>query len=264
MDIQVHELNEDLCLIAGWCRANRTLLNGRKTVSILFNRPRRQLNPPTGLVLLDSIPVVFADKTKLLGVIIDANLDFVDHIDRVITKLAAANSMLLKLLLDGFSRSVLIAVFRALFMPHLHYCTSLWQAANRRVLKRLQVMQNRSIRIIFGLGRFDSTREVLKRLEIMDIAQTIKFSTTKFIFSNAVARLAHPLLRESLVHSFGSSYISRSRTSGDLFVPAFATERRRRTVFISGVRMFNSLPLNIKGAPSLAACKARVKRLLLD
>jgi exonuclease III len=256
------KLNSDLAKVYDWFHMNRLILNPSKSVCVLIARSGDGSSFSQNAIHMNNTPILLAQQTKILGITFDSKLSFKQHIETMTIKLSAAVAMLLKLKLEGYPRNILVAVFRCLLMPHLFYGASIWRAANRAELKRLQVLQNRGIRIIFGLGPRTSTRASLTALKILDIRQIADYATAKMIFANVESKGAHPLLHQELDHRLGGSYSSRAASNRQLFVPAFSTERRRRTIFISGIRYYNSLPTSIRLAPSLAAFKGRLTRYL--
>jgi hypothetical protein len=214
--------------------------------------------------MIDQSPIAFKGSTKILGVIFDAKLNYNEHIDLIAGKMAAATAMLLRLKLFGFPRSSLILAFRALLLPHLYYCASIWQATSKANIKKLQTLQNKALRLIYNLGYRASTSQAKKDLRILSVQEIINFSIAKFIFSHARFRNAHPLISPLFSHHFGGSHTSRAQEHGDLYVWAFASETRRRSIYVSGIRAFNHLPLTVRNATSLWSFKSRFRKGLME
>jgi hypothetical protein len=212
-----------------------------------------------GLIKINNIPMELVRSFKLLGVIIDDNFDFRLHIEMLNSKLAAANSMLLKLRLAGFRRQILLLTLKTLLLSHIHYCTSIWQAAGKQRIKSVQVQLNKGIRIVFGLHRMDSTAFYMTHFNIRSVYQIITINVAKFVFINSQRNSTNQLLYEQFAHFFGGSQLTRSRSEGNLYVPPFDSEMRRRTVFISGVRSYNRLPLAVRSATTIGTFKRRLE-----
>jgi hypothetical protein len=253
--------SEDYLIIAAWFSDNRLLLNGKKSEGVVFGVDDTSIEALAEQLMINNEPLPLVKSTKILGFILDNRLSFNDHVGAIVGKMAAANAMILKLKLSGFPRASLLATFRALVMPHVSYGASIWQAASKALKKRVQVQQNKGLRIIFGIGPRESTESVRTMNRIMSVDMLISYSTAKLIYANSRGRRPHPLMAPSFAHHFGGSAISRSQSNGDLYVWAFNTEKRRRSIFVSGIRTFNNLPLSIRTAPSMWSFKNRWKSM---
>jgi hypothetical protein len=250
-------INCDLKKIADWFFTNRLKLNSLKSRILVFGPENIRLELLFSFQI-DNCPVDVVRSMKLLGVIIDDKLTFDPHIDLMSSKISAANAMILKLRLSGFNRRILLLTLKTLLYTHLYYCTTVWQAAARSKLKSLQVLLNKGIRIVFGLLPRDSTAFYLSHFQLKSVREVINNSVARFIFTNINEKTMNPLIHEQLNHSFISARSTRSSTNGLLFVPAFHTELRRRTIFVSGIRAYNELPVRIRGANSIGIFKRRV------
>jgi hypothetical protein len=254
-------VSADLPLIYQWYHENKLAINTRKTKFMVFTRDNEQIAIPPEL---NSITQV--SEMKILGLTFNCNLSYAEHIRMVLNKLAVTNAMLLKLRLNGYPKSSLLSVYQALFVPHLLYCASVWGFSTRNLLRPIQTQQNKALRLIYGLGPRDSTQAVMTANSLPNVDQCIKMSMAKFIYSQVISRGSHPLLR-ALLHRSGShlgdSMPTRSQAARDLYVPAFYTERRRRTAYIKGVVQYNKLPWSVRCPSSLASFRSRLKKFTL-
>ena len=83
--------NNDLCAyfnevsrISLLCKDLDLSLNPSKTQEMLFSTKR--VKPDSPKLQLDNVDIDLCDKVKYLGVIIDSNLRFEDHVNNVVTK----------------------------------------------------------------------------------------------------------------------------------------------------------------------------------
>jgi hypothetical protein len=256
------KVNNDLDIINAWFLANRIKLNTKKTLCICFGSPSDRAYLASN-VRLESQLLNFTDTIKILGVHIDSRLTWSDHLSNEVNKLSAANAMLFRLRIEGYPQHVLLAVYSALFLPYVHCCASLWGFTVKRAMKQLQIQMNKGLRTIHGLGYRESVRDLMQSKRLLNVRQICDIGSLKFIYANTISRFPIPCLSEILHSSptgFSLHMETRSRSRSALFVPAFNTERRRRSVFIRGVVLFNDLPMNIKAFSSLNAFKSRILR----
>ncbi|KAI8491831.1 hypothetical protein Bbelb_302040 [Branchiostoma belcheri] len=137
----------DLECVAKWSDHNMLKLNNDKTKAMLLRGQS-----------LQQVPTV-----KLLGVQVDQNLTFDDHIDLVVKKCnrsMAQVSRVRKSLLPKHR----IELIQALVLTHLDYCSSVWASTSAKNIKRLQVIQNRAARLALGCDRYTSKDRLLEKL----------------------------------------------------------------------------------------------------
>ena len=105
--------------------------------------------------------------TKDLGVILDSNLTFDDHIkttvyqdhSECITRLAQISRV--QHCLDRMS---LLTVINALVFSKLYYCSNVWTNTTEKNLPKLQAVQNFACRIVSGARKNDHVTPHLKSL----------------------------------------------------------------------------------------------------
>ena len=78
-------VNTELCYVSDWFKANKLSLNISKTNYIIFNK--RAAADLTFTINFDNSPIVKVSTTKFLGVEIDEDLNWKDHIRKIEKKL---------------------------------------------------------------------------------------------------------------------------------------------------------------------------------
>ena len=82
-----------------------------------------------------------------LGVILDDKLNWHKHIDYLVKKLSIAAGMFYKLR-SYLSQKLLITIYYSIVYSHFQYGIINWGSAAATYLKRLQVSQNKIVKII--------------------------------------------------------------------------------------------------------------------
>ena len=119
---------------------------------------------------------------KYLGVTIDDNISWNQHVNNLCSKLSPRIELLRKLKYK-LPTEQLITVFQSIIQPHFDYCISVWGYTSKRNVKLLQRLQNRAARII--TGKYDwnlSASQILMDLGWMNINQRIDYFTTLLTF----------------------------------------------------------------------------------
>ena len=159
----VEVMNEDLLRVRNWCFRNRLPMNPDKTKLIVFgSRQRTSKLHEFRLSRLgkDIFPVQSA---KDLGVILDPNLSFVDHITTTVSECIARLAQIsrVKLCLD---ESSLLTVINALVFSKTYYFSNVWANTTDKNVQKVQAVQNFSCRIVCGARKYDHVTPLLKSL----------------------------------------------------------------------------------------------------
>ena len=146
---------------------------------MLFTSSKKQLDCDLK-IKLNGKRLYETDSVKYLGIQIDKKLTWIQQIYRVALKLNKANAMLPKL------RHVyknLQPVYYAIFESHLCYASLVW-AQNTNSVKRLHLLQKKSLRIMFFQSRNSHTgplftvSKILKSFDKTALGNCIFISTS--------------------------------------------------------------------------------------
>ena len=98
-----------------------------------------------------------------LGIYIDDELEWGDHIDHISKKIASG-SYALKTVKRTLSTSNLKLLYHSLIHSHLTYGTALWGSAYQYRLHKLEITQKKCIRHICGVPYSEHTNPLFKNL----------------------------------------------------------------------------------------------------
>jgi len=146
-------------------------INPDKTEAIVFTRRRQRLPP---FIRIIDYKVPWSSRVKYLGVL-DSSLTWGPAITDRINKTNATFRILYPLI---NRKSTLHIKFKLLLYkicarPALLYAATVWAAAPRTHLNRLQITQNKFLRIIFNASRYTPVEELHKSAEIETIDEVI-------------------------------------------------------------------------------------------
>jgi hypothetical protein len=137
-------VNRELCRVDEWLCANRLSLNVSKCMfSILTNRSISF--EPTIKIRDEYIKRV--NKTKFLGITIDDNLSYKDHIAGVCSKVSRSYSILNKLS-SFIPKEVLRKIYFSLVYPHFVYGVEIWGNSSKTSIDRLKRLQLKCVKLL--------------------------------------------------------------------------------------------------------------------
>lgn len=134
-------LQEDLNAVVRWSRMNRLPLNEAKCTSMLVHHHQQQ--PSRQALNLAGTPLRRVVATRLLGVTLDSKLRFTNHISSVLSKARRMLGFALRVS-RGMGPQTLKHLFTALVLPHLEYCSSIWDPAQVHLVAALESVQRRA------------------------------------------------------------------------------------------------------------------------
>ena len=179
IDSLCKKLNIDLKLLCNWLNANKIALNNNKTELIVFKHHSKKLNYNLKLKL-NGRRLFPSQSIKYLGVIIDENLNWCQHIKALSIKLRRANGALSKLR-HYVPNYILISVYYAIFASHMRYGCQVWGQNQTTITRRILLLQKSAIRIISFAPFRSSSKALFEQLKILNIFDLVKILNILFI-----------------------------------------------------------------------------------
>ena len=112
-------------------------------------------------------------------------------------------------------------------------CIMFWRNSTHSII--IFKMHRRVIRIVMGCGCMECCRGLFKELKILTLTSQYIFSLLSFVIQNESY-----FATNNVYHKFNT------RHKNDLHLPQASLTMYQRGVYYSGVKLFNSLPANIK------------------
>ena len=232
--------------IKNWGTVNGLAMNENKTVNICFTtkQNRRDLSPIEEICQLE-------DSCKLLGIILDKNMDWKLHIGyicgKVVAGVASLRAVKHKLFLNDLKN-----VYYGLLESHIMYGCVVWGFANKTSIERLFVLQKWAIRVLDGITRYESCRGSFSRLGILTVRGVILWRAACYLHCHKdnvnIRQTVNPhIIRD--VNKLDRNFRALSHTC--------------KSVFFEGIRYYNHLPLTLRTLPE-SEFKYKCKLYLLE
>ena len=258
------DVNVELRKVCEWLASNKLTLNVSKSKYMITSANRR-ITPNLNIYINEEL-MEECDSYKYLGVMIDKNLTWKEHIQYVCKKVSKSCGYLAKLR-HCVSTDTLISIYYALVHSYVRYGISSWGCATDTALQPLISLTNRIVRIItfapFGNIDVDS---IYKYLDILNVPDTVLLETGKFVYKREnellpVTEIAnHFDLRNENVHHH---YNLRNR---NIFTPniVVSSTSGERSIQYRGAKLWNNLSDDIRQCESLSIFKKKLKVYLLE
>ena len=230
-------VNDELTKIMKWMKINKLSVNIEKTNYMIFRKKRKQLPNNIPRLCMDGTSIKKIDTVRFLGVKLDENLSWINHIAHVKSKIARGIGVISKAR-KYFNTRVLVSLYYSLIYPHLIYCVEVWGCAHKTYLKPLQTLQNRIIRVINCLRNRTNVNEFYKKLKILQISQIYVFCTGLFVFKYRKGML--PDVFQSYFQYQQHQYNTRNLLRS-FEIPLYNSSFAKMRIKYLGVKIHNNL-----------------------
>ena len=248
--------------IKAWMTTNLLKLNSSKT-ELMVVAPKALLQKVGPLLLdVDGSSISPSREVRNLGIILDSTLSYQSHI-KSITKSAFFHLKNISRLRPSLSDSVAEMLVHAFVTSRLDYCNGVLFGTPKKYLDRLQYVQNSAARVLTHVKRWQHITPTLKQLHWLPVKFRIDYKLLLITYKcqNALA----PQYLSDLLHKPPAKRSLRSTNLDLLSVPK-VTKRTfgDRAFSVAAPTLWNSLPVEIRHAPSLDSFKASLKRHLFS
>ena len=144
-----NKVNQDLLKIRNWCFDNQLLLNPDKTKLMSFGSRQNIAKVNDFNLSLLGKELVPATTVKDLGVILDSNLTFHEHLIKNVSSCMSRLDQINRVK-HSFNKQSLITIRNALVFSKLFYFSTVWSSTSQTNLNKLQAVQNFACRIVSG------------------------------------------------------------------------------------------------------------------
>lgn len=238
-DLEV-EINNDLVSFSNWAYMHKLTVNVTKTKYMIFKTFNNALNLN---LHLNNIPVERVYQFKHLGLIIDQNLNWDDHLTCLKKRISPIAGVFWRLK-NILTQSTKKQLYYGFFNSHVQYGVMFWSTASAYKVKEIQTLQNRAIRNLFDYKYLHSTTDMHEREEILLIKQLHTQISCKFIqniIKNAV--ISNTEFKES-----SSFHHFPTRGSRRIYLEQSNTIRHGvKSIYATAATQYNNLPLHLKG-----------------
>ena len=236
-------VNCELEKIHNWLCMNKLSLNIKKTKYIVFHHQRK--GDDTKLHLkLNNLPLSRVKTFNFLGLRINENLKWKDHISEVANKISKTIGVMNRIK-NVVPTQILKCIYSSLILSRLHYCNLAWGYNPGRLIG----LQKKAIRII-GKAKFNAhTEPIMKEHSLLDVHDIHTINKLKF-FYKLENNLLPPYFWTYMFHA--NSKRTRSRDPYQQMIPKTA-------LFSESIRF--SLPTLLKNTPPAIKNKAQTHSL---
>ena len=170
-------ISQELQKLRDWFAVNKLSLNVSKTNFMVFSNSRKIENLE---IKINNTAIDRVNSTKFLGVLIDENLNWKEHIKSVRAKLSKGMFMLnrVKYVLQY---DAMLMLYNSIVLPHLTYCCELWGNTYKTSLHHIVILQKKIMRIVHGAKFREHTNMLFYKAKSLKFNDLVELNMAKIM-----------------------------------------------------------------------------------
>lgn len=228
------DMENDIISINDWLSNNCMKLNFAKTNFIIFYLKHR----PEGIfdeLNANGNIIKRVDSAKYLGMYINTNLTWTDHISKIKQKIAPMICVLRRV---GYHipKNLRYNIYYSYIHSHLTYLVQIWGSSSTDHIGDLQILQNKALKAINHLPLLTPTN-LLYDQKVLPVTCLIDYQ-----YMITIYKIRYKLLKCNLqMHTTLSVTERITRNSLNYHLPNYKLSTTQNSIFYKGLNLFNQL-----------------------
>ena len=275
-------INKELKKLSLWLNANRLALNLSKTNFVIFAAKNKPIKNVT--LLLNKKAIQQTDYVKYLGVLIDSQLTFTQHITLTTKKVSRVTGLMYRIR-NCVNNKTLKMIYYSLIYPHLLYGIPIWGNADYTHTSSLLILQKKAVRLISNKERnlhtifelpgnpttywyVDTFIKVpsdplFKELEILKVQDIFKITTLNFVYDSL--NKLNPEQFHLYYHYPTNIHNTAANRNENLYPPIVRTTTYGlKAIQYTGCTLWNNLPIDKRKATSKKSFTRTIKNHMIS
>lgn len=259
-----HKTAAGLSKIKAWMDSNLLSVNFKKTSFMPFVSYQNHLPNYVTIKIHNynckggscncSFIIRRSENIKYLGILLDCNLKWNNHINLLIKRLRSF-LYVFKQLRDFLPINILKQVYYALIEPQLSYGIIAWGGSYKSTLKCLEIMQRYVLKIMFYKKIKYNSNVLYNEAKVMNIRQLYCKSLLQFVYKNY----------SIVTCSFHEhQYYTKNKAKINHNIPQFKKTIGLRSYQYFAIKMYNILPPEIKNEKHYKKFIIKIKDFIME
>lgn len=252
-------MNSEMAKICKWFSANKLTLNTDKTQYMIFHRHKKKIHPETiSDLYVNGNKIKRVSVTKFLGVWMDENLVWGEHVRQVVLKVSKYLFVFRKIrpLLQPASLKL---IYHTLIYPNLMYCLTVWGNCTNVVKNPVIILQKKLVRAMCGSAYLEHTAPLFEQLKFLTFPNLITYSCGLYVY-----RSINNLYATNNFQTYHNMYNTRLTAQNVLVTNFSNTNHSKQSIMCSGPAVWNQIPSEIRQIENCNTFKFNFKRHLIS
>merc|ERR1739842_104788 len=224
--------------VTEWFSNSKLTLNASKTSFVIFrsSRCRNRILPDS--LTYNNVTIKRDTQVRYLGLILDEYLNWRAHIDDLCMKLKRLFPIFYNLR-NYLNKKQVRAIYFSMIFSRIKFGCTTYGLCSKENLDRVQIMQNKLLKVLLNKPFRYSTESLHKELYILKVKDTIKQDILAFVFDFFKGNLPN-VFNNFFQYRFTAEDIQSGESRLRMKVPKCNTEFGKNTVKFQGSELFNT------------------------
>ncbi len=254
-----NKLNESLEMAGIWFRNHRLSLDVAKTKTMVFGTQQKVRNVKNEIqITLNNEVVSTVTDFKYLGLYLDESLTFDKHVSYLKGEIHAKMRTLGRVH-QYIGKHTALQLYKTLIIPDLDYGDQIYDAMSNVNSEKLQVMQNKCLRICTNSRPRTSVETLHMEAGLPRLSVRREAHTCNLVFKGLNNTSSHGVNHMFETQNRRDNNNTRAIENSLLQVPRNRIKLCEGNVRVRGPKYYDSLPITVKQKPSYESFKEAVK-----
>ena len=263
-----------------WSSDNKLTINTSKTCYSIFHSPKSNIPVQLNSIKINpneinqakdkkikTITIKREKQSKYLGLHLDELLNWEYQIcdldEGLLPKLTKINNSF-KIIKHYIPENNRMLMFTAYFASKLYYGLELIGSADNTLIHKLQVKQNRALKILFNKDFYTPTSKLHHDLKVLKVEDAYRFNLAKFVFKQQ-NNLLPDIFKNHYVKIYEThGHKTRQNELLKIDNTPMNSQHREKLSKIIGAKIWNEIPQEIRKAKTLATFKLKCKAYYIN
>ena len=238
-----------------WLISNKLSLSWDKTNFIIFHPPRKKIEDIQELKVYD-FKVKRVSVVVYLGMHIDEHLKWDKHISHICNSLSK-NFHMFYTIRNLLTKQLKKQIYYSLVHSRILYGIEVYGACNSTLLKKVQTIQNKLLKVLFNLPFRTDTNKMHAELKLLKVKDIYNVSVLKFTYESV--NKCSIIQFQNYFHHHNSLHTHNTRNDNNLYTHRVRTKYGESTLKYTGTQLWNSLARDIQQSKSIFVFKRSLK-----
>ena len=247
------KMQPELDRVQSWFEQNRLKLNISKSSTLLIgSRSKLSKVDYTNLLNINDHPLIFVDKYKYLGTILDKEMSLTCLVAPV--KKSVLNKLFTLRKLRGYiTEKCAIIIYKQTILPLFDYVNFMLVSCNKSDRHDLQVIQNDALRTCFNVRRRDrlSVLKMHVKAKLLSLTQRRNIQLLGLMYEHS----KNPANLRVYIRN------TREADRNVFHVERYQNLKYKNSPYFVGCELWNNLPLDVIHSPTVQQFKIALKKL---
>ena len=244
-----------------WFKANKLTLNSEKSNFIVFRSKRRKQENIPEQIKYEDTNISRCKSIKYLGVILDEHLDWNEHIHDLCNKLKRYFKTFY-CIRRYLNMEQVKTIYYALIYSRIKYGISVFGTACKRKLTKIQILQNKLLKVLLARRYRYSTNSLHNELNILKVTDIANLNAQTFVHNFFHEKL--PQMFKRYYTLFGDIHAFNTRgSSNQIVIERHNSNIGHSTMKIRGARLWNQISEDTKKTKDVKKFRKQIINTIL-